>query len=95
MKDYFEIWKKKNPKEPDSKAPWYKILRSSVGSVFGCEFIFCSLIIFIAEGLALAYTYFLVYLIRYLQDKSQGWEEGLKLVAIYASAVFVSALLRN
>jgi len=73
IKDGFNAWSKENPGEPDSKAPWYKIVRNAVFSIFGCEFILCAFLILISEGLAL----------------------GLKLVAIYASAVFVSTILRN
>ncbi len=64
-------------------------------SSFWCEFFVCSILVFIAEGLAVAYTYFLVYLIKYLSDDKQDWKDGLKLVAIYTSAIFVSALFRN
>ena len=68
IKDGFDTWSKENPGEPDSKAPWYKIVRNAVFSIFGCEFILCAFLILISEGLALAYTYFLVYLISHLQD---------------------------
>lgn len=68
IKDGFDAWSKKNPGEPDAKAPWYKIVRNAVISIYGGEFTLCAFFILIAEGLALAYTYFLVYMIKYLQD---------------------------
>lgn len=48
-----------------------------------------------AEGLAVGFTSFIVYLIRYLKDAEAVLSEGIVLVAILAAMMIISFLFRN
>lgn len=48
-----------------------------------------------AEGITVSYVYFLFYLISYLKDPEAEYTDGIWLVCVYSSGVFISSVLRN
>jgi len=66
MQSKLNNWQAKNPDKLPSEAPWHTIVQNSVWGTFYGDFLRSAFAAFMAEGITVTYTWYLIYIFDYI-----------------------------
>lgn len=73
----------------------YRVMRNSVLKTFRWPLFVATFYNFIAESIAILYTFFIYLIIKFIQDKDAPDSQGLIIFGVFVVANFVSTIFRN
>jgi len=89
-------WQRENPDGDTVNAPWHKFLRWAIWDIIKGRALICIFLTFFAELCVIGYTYFIVYLVEFLQDPDMPlWYEGIMRLAVFSILIMLSIIVRN
>lgn len=81
-----------DPKDPKNG---YYALRNALFVTFRSTIFYCSFLYFMADGLSVGFTSFLLYLIKYLKDPDAPISKGVEYVCTLSVMIIFSCIFRN
>jgi ABC-type multidrug transport system fused ATPase/permease subunit len=91
----YQDWLKLNPDAKRPDAPWYRFVRNTIFSMYAWVFWKATFFLLIGEMSQMAYTYCLVFMIRWIEDPDGTTMTGVKIAAIFIGLTLAATSFRN